>query len=108
MRARKSVYSYQFKRSMAEKRGICNLEAHDKYIKKFKSDWEAAGLFIRDEGLLSEEADVSKLKKHWANKMGTLRRKWSRLNRSKKLDQTKEAFVLYQKQAFYEPTIMVD
>ena len=43
---------------MAEKRKICNLEAYDKYIKKFKSDWEAAGLFLSDEGLLSEKADV--------------------------------------------------
>ena len=42
---------------MAEKRKICNLEAYDKYIKKFKSDWEAAGLFLSDEGLLSEKAD---------------------------------------------------
>ena len=42
---------------MAEKRKICNLEAYDKYIKKFKSDREAAGLFLCDEGLLSEKAD---------------------------------------------------
>ena len=37
---------------MAEKRKICNLEAYDKYIKKFKSDWEAAGLFLSDEAFL--------------------------------------------------------
>ena len=44
----------------AEKKKICNLEAYDKcmYIKKFKSDWEAAGLFLSDEGLLSEKAAV--------------------------------------------------
>lgn len=40
--------------------------------------------------------------------MGLLRRKWSRLNRSKKLDQTKKAFLLYQKQVFYEPMIILD
>ena len=28
---------------------------YDKYIKKFKSDWEAAGLFLNEEGLLSEK-----------------------------------------------------
>ena len=43
---------------MAEKRKICNLEVYDKYIKKFKSDWEAAGLFLSGEGHLSEKADV--------------------------------------------------
>ena len=43
---------------MDEKRKICKLKAYDKYIKKFKSDWEAAGLFLSDEGLLSEKADV--------------------------------------------------
>ena len=41
-----------------KKRKICNLEAYDKYIKKFKSDWEAAGIFLSDEGLLSEKAEV--------------------------------------------------
>ena len=55
---RANLHGYYFKRSMAEKRKICNLEAYDKYIKKFKSDWEAAGLFLSDEGLLSEKADV--------------------------------------------------
>ena len=43
--------------TMDEKRKICNLEAYDKYIKKFKSDWEAAGLFLSDESLLSEKED---------------------------------------------------
>ena len=64
---------------MAEKRRICNSEAYDKYIKKFKSDWEAAGLFLTEEGLLTKKEEVKKLKKHWANRMGILRRK---LNRS--------------------------
>ena len=40
--------------------------------------------------------------------MGILRRKWSKLNRPKKLDQTKEAFLSYQKEVFYEPTIILD
>ena len=39
-------------------RKICNVEDYDKYIKKFKSDWEAAGLFLNYEGLLSENADI--------------------------------------------------
>ena len=95
---------------MAKRRKICNLEVYDQYFKKFnKSDWEAAGLFLSDEGLLSETADVNKLKKHWANRMGMLRRKWSRLNRSKRLKhQTKEAFLLYQEQVFYEPMIILN
>ena len=60
---------------MAEKRKICNLEAYDKYIKKFKSDWEAAGLFLSDEGLLSEKADVFFLHKNESQGLGTLSEK---------------------------------
>jgi hypothetical protein len=63
-------------------------------------------LFLTYVGLLTEKEEVNKLKKHWVNRMGVLRRKWSKLNRSKKLDQTKEAFLSYQKEVFYEPTII--
>ena len=47
---------------MAEKRKICNLEGYNKYNKKFKSDWEAAGLFLSDQGLLCEKDEVNKQK----------------------------------------------
>ena len=46
---RANLHSYYFKRSMAEKRKICNLEAYDRYIKKFKSDWE---VFLSDKAFL--------------------------------------------------------
>ena len=72
LRASAQIHSYYFKRSMAVKRTICNLEAYDKYIKKFKSDWEAAGLFLSDEGLLSEKADVFCLHKNESQGLGTL------------------------------------
>ena len=63
---------------MAEKRKICNLEAYDNYVRKFKSDWEATGLFINDKGILCKKEEVNKLRKHWANRMGLLRNiKWS-------------------------------
>ena len=88
---------------MAEKRKICNLEAYDNYVRKFKSDWEAAGLFINDKGILCKKEEVNKLRKHWANRMGLLRNKWSKLSQAKKLDNTKEAFRSYQTEIFYEP-----
>ena len=48
-------------------------------ISTLRSDWEAAGLFLTDEGLLSEKEEVNKLKKLWGNQMGILRRMWSKL-----------------------------
>ena len=48
------------------------LEAYDEYIKKFKSDWEAAGLFLSDEGLISEKADVLFFHKIESQGLGTL------------------------------------
>ena len=59
-------------------------------ISTLRSDWEVAGLFLTDEGLLSEKEEVNKLKRLWGNRMGILRRIWSKLNRSK---QAKEAFL---------------
>ena len=50
-----NLHSYYFKRFMAEKSIICHLDAYDKYIKKFKSDWEAAGLFLSDEDLSEKQ-----------------------------------------------------
>ena len=44
-------------------------------FKKFKSDWEAAGLFLSDEGLLSEKADVFYLHKNESQYLGTLSEK---------------------------------
>ena len=76
---------------IAEKRKICNLEAYDNYVRKFKSDWEAAGLFINDKGILCKKEEVNKLRKYWANRMGLLRNEWSKLSQAKKLDNTKEA-----------------
>ena len=88
---------------MAVKRKICNLEAYNNYVRKFKSDWEAAGLFISDKDILCKKEEVYKLKKHWANRMGLLRNKCSKLSQAKKLDNTKEAFHSYQTEIFYEP-----
>ena len=88
---------------MAEKRKICNLEAYDNYVRKFKSDWEAAGLFISDKDILCKKEEVNKLRKHLANRMGLLRNKWSKPSQAKKLDNnTKEAFRSYQTEIFYE------
>ena len=93
---------------MAEKRKICNLEAYDNYVRKFKSDWEAAGLLISDKGIPCKKEEVNKLRKHWANRMGLLRNKWSKLSQAKKLDNTKEAFLSYQTEIFYERATIQD
>ena len=64
------LLQFDFKGFMAEKgKSISNADAYDKYIKRFKSDWEASGHFISDESLLSEKDQSSKLKKHWSNRM---------------------------------------
>ena len=82
---------------MAQKgKAIFNADAYDKYIMRFKSDWEASGYFIRDESLLSEKDESSRLKKRWSNQMALLRRKWSKLNRNKRAEKAKEAFLSYQ------------
>ena len=66
---------------MAQKgKTISNADAYDKSIKRFKSDWEASRHFIKDESLLSEKDESSRLKIHWSNIMALLKRKWSKLN----------------------------
>ena len=50
---------------MAQKgKAISNTDTYNKYITRFKSDWEASGHFISDESLLSEKDRSSRLKKH--------------------------------------------
>ena len=94
---------------MAQKgKSISNADAYDKYIKRFKSDWEASGHFISDESLLSEKDQSSKLKKHWSNRMALLRRKWNKLNRNKRSEKTIEAFLSYQQEVFYNPSTIVE
>ena len=74
------LLQFDCKGFMAQKgKSISNADAYDKYIKRFKSDWEASGQFISDESLLSEKDQSSKLKKNWSNRMALLRRKWNNL-----------------------------
>ena len=48
---------------MAQKgKSVFNADSYDKYIKRFKSDWEASGQFISDESLLSEKDQSSQVK----------------------------------------------
>ena len=56
------LLQFDFKGFMAQKgKSISNADAYAKYIKRFKSDWEASGHFISDESLLSEKDQSSKL-----------------------------------------------
>ena len=103
---------FDFKGFMAQKgKSISNADAYDKYIKRFKSDWEASGHFISDESLLSEKDQSSKLKKHWSNRMirmALLRRKWNKLNRKKRSEKTIETFLSHQQEVFYNLSTIVE
>ena len=106
------LLQFDFKGFMAQKgKSISNADAYDKYIKRFKSDWEASGHFISDESLLSEKDQSSKLKKHWSNRMirmALLRRKWNKLNRNKRSEKTIETFLSHQQEVFYNLSTIVE
>ena len=62
---------------MTEKHKITNLEAHTRYVKRFKSNTEAARQFLVDEGLKKGK----KLEKKWAFRFLSLLSKWIKMNK---------------------------
>ena len=40
--------------------------------------------------------------KRWSNKIRTLKKKWAQLSKARKEEKTKQAFLAYQQQPFYE------
>ena len=86
--------------NMTEKHKITNLEAHTRYVKKFKSNNEAARQFLDDEGFKKGK----ELEKKWAFRFLSLRSKWSKMNKgkSKRSQTTITAFHNFQEEAFYE------
>ena len=79
------LLQYDFKGFMAQKgKSISNADAYNKYIKRFKSNWETSGHFISDESLLSEKDQSSKVKKHWSNRMALREGSGNKLNQSQR------------------------
>ena len=79
---------------------ITNLEAHTRYVKKSKSNTEAARQFLVDEG----SKKGKKLENKWAFRFLSLRSKWIKMNNrnSKRSEATIRAFQNFQKEVFYE------
>ena len=85
---------------MTEKHKITNLEAHNRYVKKFKSNTEALRQFLVDEGLKKGK----KLEKKWAFRFLPLRSKWIKMSKgkSKRSEATIRALQNFQEEVFYE------
>ena len=85
---------------MTEMHKIMNLEAHTRYVKKFKSNTEGARQFLVDEGLKKGK----KLEKKWVFRFLSLRSKWIKMNKekSKRSEATIRAFQNFQDMVFYE------
>ena len=85
---------------MTEMHKIMNLEAHTRYVKKFKSNTEGARQFLVDEGLKKGK----KLEKKWAFRFLSLRSKWIKMNKekSKRSEVTIRVFQNLQDMVFYE------
>lgn len=86
--------------AMTEKHKITNVEAHTRYVKKFKSNTEAARQFLVDEG----RKKGKELEKKWAFRFLSLRSKWIKMNKgkSKRSEATIRAFQNFQEEVFYE------
>ena len=83
------------------KRKIDNGEAWERYVKRFRSNSEAAEQFIADEKLVGNEDQRRGFKKKRVNRMGLLRSKWAKLSRARKSEQTKESFQNFKLEIFY-------
>ncbi|KAL5503064.1 hypothetical protein EMCRGX_G009955 [Ephydatia muelleri] len=64
---------------MATTEKITNVEAYNKYVKKYKSNIQAARQFMADEGVRGMEA----VEKQWTNRFLSLRTNWAKMNREK-------------------------
>ena len=89
---------------MTEKHKITNLEAHTRYVKKFKSNTEAARQFLDDEGLKKGK----ELEKKWAFRFLWLRSKWIKMNKgkSKRSKTAIMAFHNFRKKCFMKQWIV--
>ena len=88
---------------MATTEKITNVEAYNKYVKKYKSNIQAARQFMADEGVLGMIA----VEKQWTNRFLSLRTNWAKMNRgkSRRSAASMVAFQSFQKAVFYEAAI---
>ena len=85
---------------MATTEKITNLEAYNKYVKKYKSNIQAARQFMADEGVRGMEA----VEKQWTNRFLSLQTNWAKMNRekSRRSAASMVAFQSFHKAVFYE------
>ena len=85
---------------MATTEKITNVEAYNKYVKKYKSNIQAARQFMADEGVRGMVA----VEKQWTNRFLSLRTNWAKMNRgkSRRSAVSMVAFQSFQKAVFYE------
>ena len=57
---------------------------------------------MADEAQLVVTSDAQVHVKRWCNRIRTLRKKWAQLSKARKEEKTKQAFLAYQQQPFYE------
>ena len=85
---------------MATTEKITNVEAYNKYVKKYKSNIQAARQFMADEGVRGMLA----VEKQWTNRFLSLRTNRAKMNRgkSRRSAASMVAFQSFQKAVFYE------
>ena len=85
---------------MATTEKITNVEAYNKYVKKYKSNIQAARQFMADEGVRGMEA----VEKQWTNRFLSLRTNWAKMNqgKSRRSAASMVAFQSFQEAVFYE------
>ena len=85
---------------MATTAKITNVEAYNRYVKKYSSNLEAARQFMADEGVQGTEA----VEKQLANRFLLLRTNWMKMNRgkSRRSAASMKAFESFQESVFYE------
>ena len=83
---------------MATTEKITNLEACNKYVKKYKSNIQAARQFMADEGVRGMEA----VEKQWTNRFLSLQTNWAKMNRekSRRIASSMLAFQSFHKAVF--------
>ena len=84
---------------MATTEKITNVEAY-KYVKKYKSNIQAARQFMADEGVRGMVA----VEKQWTNRFLSLRTNWAKMNRgkSRRSAASMVGFQSFQEAVFYE------
>ena len=82
---------------MATTEKITNLEACNKYVKKYKSNIQAARQFMADEGVRGMET----VEKQWTNRFLSLQTNWAKIReKSRRIASIMVAFQSFHKAVF--------